>query len=126
MPELDIKDKNNTVVGKIALSDDLFGVSAKQGVLHEAVVNFLANQRQGTHATKTKGLDQRRRQKTVETKEYRKGAFGKHTFPSLERRRNDIRSAAEGLFLQTSQKGEEACLNECLSRKAFERRSSHP
>jgi large subunit ribosomal protein L4 len=56
MPELEIKDKNNTVLGKIALSDDLFGVSAKQGVLHEAVVNFLANQRQGTHATKTKGL----------------------------------------------------------------------
>ena len=56
MPELDIKDKNNTVIGKIALSDDLFGVSAKQGVLHQAVVNFLANQRQGTHATKTKGL----------------------------------------------------------------------
>jgi len=56
MPEADIKDKNNTVVGKIALSDDLFGISAKQGVLHEAVVNFLANQRQGTHATKTKGL----------------------------------------------------------------------
>jgi len=56
MPELDIKDKNNTVVEKIALSDDIFGVSAKQGVLHEAVVNFLANQRQGTHATKTKGL----------------------------------------------------------------------
>jgi len=56
MPEVDIKDKNNTVVGKIALSDDLFGISAKQGVLHEAVVNFLANQRQGTHATKTKGL----------------------------------------------------------------------
>jgi large subunit ribosomal protein L4 len=56
MPELDIKDKNNTVVEKIALPDDLFGVSAKQGVLHEAVINFLANQRQGTHATKTKGL----------------------------------------------------------------------
>jgi large subunit ribosomal protein L4 len=56
MPDVDIKDKNNTVVGKIALSDDLFGVSAKQGVLHQAVVNFLANQRQGTHATKTKGL----------------------------------------------------------------------
>jgi large subunit ribosomal protein L4 len=56
MPEVDIKDKNNAVVGKIALSDAFFGVSAKQGVLHEAVVNFLANQRQGTHATKTKGL----------------------------------------------------------------------
>jgi large subunit ribosomal protein L4 len=56
MPEVNIKDKNNAVVGKLALSDDLFGVSAKQGVIHEAVVNFLANQRQGTHATKTKGL----------------------------------------------------------------------
>ncbi len=56
MPELEIKDKNNKAVGKIALSDDVFGVTAKQGVLHNAVVNFLANQRQGTHATKTKGF----------------------------------------------------------------------
>jgi len=56
MPELDIKDKNNKAVGKIALSDAVFAVEAKQGVLHNAVVNFLANQRQGTHATKTKGL----------------------------------------------------------------------
>ncbi|MDA8082870.1 MAG: 50S ribosomal protein L4 [Nitrospiraceae bacterium] len=56
MPELEIKDKNNKSVGKIALSDDVFGVTAKQGVLHNAVVNFLANQRQGTHATKTKGF----------------------------------------------------------------------
>lgn len=56
MPELEIKDKTNKAVGKIALSDDVFGVTAKQGVVHGAVVNFLANQRQGTHATKTKGL----------------------------------------------------------------------
>ncbi len=56
MPELDIKDKNNSSVGKINLSENVFGVSAKNGVVHNAVVNFLANQRQGTHATKTKGL----------------------------------------------------------------------
>ncbi len=56
MPELDIKDKNNSSVGKINLSENVFGVSAKDGVVHNAVVNFLANQRQGTHATKTKGL----------------------------------------------------------------------
>jgi large subunit ribosomal protein L4 len=56
MPEFEIKDKNNKPVGKINLSDDVFGVKAKDGVLHNAVVNFLANQRQGTHATKTKGL----------------------------------------------------------------------
>jgi large subunit ribosomal protein L4 len=56
MPEIDIKDKNNTTVGKINMNDDLFGMAARQGVIHEAVVNYLANQRQGTHATKTKGL----------------------------------------------------------------------
>lgn len=56
MPEIDIKDKNNTSVGKIDVPENIFGVTAKQGVLHSAVVNFLANQRQGTAATKTKGL----------------------------------------------------------------------
>ena len=56
MPEIDIKDKNNTSVGKMDVPESVFGVTAKAGVLHNAVVNFLANQRQGTHATKTKGL----------------------------------------------------------------------
>lgn len=56
MPEFEVKDKNNKPVGKINLSDEVFGVKAKEGVLHNAVVNFLANQRQGTHSTKTKGL----------------------------------------------------------------------
>ena len=56
MPEVSVKDKDNKQVGKIDLPADVFGVKAKEGVIHGAVVNFLANQRQGTHATKTKGL----------------------------------------------------------------------
>ena len=56
MPEVEVKDRNNNTVDKINLSDDIFGAHAKPGVIHEAVINFLANQRQGTHATKTKGL----------------------------------------------------------------------
>jgi large subunit ribosomal protein L4 len=56
MPELEVKDRNNKPVGKINLADEVFGLKAKDGVIHNAVVNFLANQRQGTHATKTKGL----------------------------------------------------------------------
>jgi large subunit ribosomal protein L4 len=56
MPEVEIKDRNNKIVGQITLSDEVFGVHAKDGVIHGAIVNFLANQRQGTHATKTKGL----------------------------------------------------------------------
>jgi len=56
MAEIDIKDKNNSSVGKITLPDAVFSVSARQGAVHASIVNFLANQRQGTAATKTKGL----------------------------------------------------------------------
>ena len=56
MPEINIKDKNNASVGKMIVPESIFGVTAKAGVLHSAVVNFLANQRQGTAATKTKGM----------------------------------------------------------------------
>jgi large subunit ribosomal protein L4 len=56
MPEVEIKDRNNATVGKINLDDNIFSVPSRGSVLHEAVINFLANQRQGTHATKTRGL----------------------------------------------------------------------
>jgi large subunit ribosomal protein L4 len=56
MPEVEVKDKNNNIVGKMSLSNDLFDINPQAGVIHSAVVNFLANQRQGTHSTKTKGL----------------------------------------------------------------------
>ncbi|GAB4487528.1 MAG: 50S ribosomal protein L4 [Thermodesulfovibrionales bacterium] len=56
MAEIEIKNKQNASVGKIAVPDAVFAVRTKTGVVHDAVVNYLANQRQGTHATKTKGL----------------------------------------------------------------------
>ncbi|MDA8389069.1 MAG: 50S ribosomal protein L4 [Nitrospiraceae bacterium] len=55
MPAIDIKDTKNNVVGSVELSDR-FATLGKGALMHEAVVNYLANQRQGTHATKTKGL----------------------------------------------------------------------
>lgn len=56
MPEIEIKDRDNRTVDKIQIRDDFFGGRTKPGIMHQAVVNFLANQRQGTHSTKTKGL----------------------------------------------------------------------
>jgi large subunit ribosomal protein L4 len=56
MAEIDIKDKNNSSVGKMTLPEAVFNATAKQGAVHDSIVNYLANQRQGTHATKTKGL----------------------------------------------------------------------
>lgn len=55
MPEIAVKDMNNQSSGSLKLSDELFGIKGRDPVMHEAVVGYLANQRQGTHATKTKG-----------------------------------------------------------------------
>jgi len=56
MPEIEVRDIHNMVKGSINLPEGMFGTSVRQDILHTSVVNFLANQRQGTHATKTKGL----------------------------------------------------------------------
>lgn len=53
--EIDIKDKSNAVVGKMSLSEK-FSTKTAEGLLHDSVLHYLAGQRQGTHATKTKGL----------------------------------------------------------------------
>ncbi len=55
MSEITIMDKNNKAVKTIQVSDDILAVKAKDGVIHEAIRNYRANQRQGTHSTKTKG-----------------------------------------------------------------------
>ena len=55
MPKVALYNTNGEQVGEIELSDSVFGVSVHQSVLHDAVVVHLANQRQGTHDTKTRG-----------------------------------------------------------------------
>jgi large subunit ribosomal protein L4 len=54
MPEVEVKDRNNNVIEKITLPEDVFGREVREDILHTAVVNYLANQRQGTHSTKTR------------------------------------------------------------------------
>ncbi|MEO8379624.1 MAG: 50S ribosomal protein L4 [Acidobacteriota bacterium] len=54
MPTIDIKDWNNAKVGSIDLPDEIFGYPYKEHLVHEAVRNYLASLRQGTHKTKTR------------------------------------------------------------------------
>lgn len=54
MPKLDLYNMSGEVVGDIELSDNIFGIKINENVLHLAVVNQLANKRQGTQSTKTK------------------------------------------------------------------------
>jgi len=53
MPKVDVYNMNGEVVGDINLSDDIFAVDINENAIHLAVVNQLANKRQGTQSTKT-------------------------------------------------------------------------
>jgi large subunit ribosomal protein L4 len=56
MIETEIIGIDNSPKGKINISSDIYGFEVKTDILHTAVVNYLANKRQGTHATKTVGM----------------------------------------------------------------------
>ena len=47
-------DMTGKQTGTMELSDAIFGIQPNQTVLHSAVVNYLANQRQGTQSTLTR------------------------------------------------------------------------
>ena len=57
MPKVAVYDKTGKQTGEeIELMDYVFGVEFNEAVVHQAVVMQQANERQGTHATKTRGL----------------------------------------------------------------------
>jgi large subunit ribosomal protein L4 len=55
MPRLDVYNMDGEIVGNIELDDNIFGIEANENVLHAVTVNQLANKRQGTQSTKTRG-----------------------------------------------------------------------
>ena len=54
MPNIAVVDMTGKSVGEIKLSDAVFGIEPNAVVMHMAVVNYLANQRQGTQSTLTR------------------------------------------------------------------------
>lgn len=54
MATVSIFDMTGKQTGSMELSDNVFGITPNQTVLHSAVVNYLANQRQGTQSTLTR------------------------------------------------------------------------
>jgi len=54
MPNVAVFDVTGKEVGKIDLSDAVFGIEPNAVVMHEVVVNYLANQRQGTQSALTR------------------------------------------------------------------------
>jgi large subunit ribosomal protein L4 len=56
MLQAEVMSKDSKSTGTIDLPPEIFGVEVKKVLLHEVIRNYLANQRQGTAATKTRGL----------------------------------------------------------------------
>src|SRR5580693_8588673 len=54
MPTVEEVDLNNQKVGEIELADDVFGAEVNQDLLYEAVRQYQAGLRAGTHKTKTR------------------------------------------------------------------------
>ena len=54
MPKVDVFNMKGQKVGDMNLNDGVFGVEVNEVAMHTAVVNILANARQGTQSTKTK------------------------------------------------------------------------
>ena len=54
MPNIAVLDMAGKNVGEITLSDAIFGIAPNAVVMHMAVVNYLANKRQGTQSTLTR------------------------------------------------------------------------
>ena len=54
MPKVDVYDIKGKKVSDIELADSVFGIEPNENIVHAVLVNYLANQRQGTQSTKTR------------------------------------------------------------------------
>ena len=54
MPKVDVIDIKGKKVSDIELADSVFGIEPNEAIVHSVLVNYLANQRQGTQSTKTR------------------------------------------------------------------------
>ena len=54
MPKVDVYSIDGKKVKEVELKEEIFGIEPNEAVVHSVLVNFLANQRQGTQSTKTR------------------------------------------------------------------------
>ena len=54
MPTIDVLNSDGKKVKELELNENVFGIEPNENVVHTVVLNYLANQRQGTQNTKTR------------------------------------------------------------------------
>ena len=54
MPKIDVYNMEGKKVSDVELNNNVFGIEPNEAIVHSVLVNYLANQRQGTQSTKTR------------------------------------------------------------------------
>ena len=54
MPNIDVYNIDGKKVSTIELKEEIFGIEPNEAIVHSVLVNYMANQRQGTGNTKTR------------------------------------------------------------------------
>ena len=54
MPKVEVYNIEGKKVSDIDLKEEIFGIEPNEDIVHSVLVNYLANQRQGTQSTKTR------------------------------------------------------------------------
>ncbi len=54
MPTIDVYNVEGKKVSTVDLKEEIFGIKPNEAIVHSVLVNYLANQRQGTQSTKTR------------------------------------------------------------------------
>ena len=54
MPTIDVYNVEGKKVSTVDLKDEIFGIEPNEAIVHSVLINFLANQIQGTQSTKTR------------------------------------------------------------------------
>ena len=70
MAKVSVFDMTGQQVSEIELADAVFGITPNESAMHAMVVNYLANQRQGTQSTLTRSEVRGGGRKPMETEGY--------------------------------------------------------
>ena len=92
MAKISVYDMTGAVVSDLELNDNIFGIEPNTVVMHAAVVNYLANQRQGTQSTLT-------RTKALASEGHRSRKTGFYQSSPVDTRRCCFRPQAQKLHI---------------------------
>ena len=100
MANVSVYNIEGNEVGTIDLSDAVFGVEVNEHLVHMAVVQHLANKRQGTQKAKTRGEVSGGGRKPWKQKGTGHARRGFHQISSVDRRRYGVCTRSQRLFFQ--------------------------